>query len=422
MIEKTLSDIPIVDSLVLHQNQERLLGQLGDEDISNEERIAIQHRFAGLVEVVASWAAQRDHDIDKITRLGGGFKNPVLLLTTVRGEQFVAKGFAEEQALMTTRQAQTQLDRLFSEDERLIPKSEIFNDTLFSEKAKGLPIKELIYDAVENPDKTDRATEAFYAVGATLGMLHERTERPIVSLDGLSEQLVVDVTTDRDKILRHIDELSVASLVDMDIETMDAIKDRVKEFTQPEYVSLIHGDAHLDQFFHEDGGATVEIVDYDDIREGDPMADLGRLISSQRDWCREYGASSELEIKLTRAIAAGYGSVRQESGLLPDSEELDMMRVVAYELRLYLIKLKGFSELRQKMTPIEAQLGLSEHEVVVAGGDQAVIIDQYLSFNNQAKLHDLRVITAELTDTLTYLRPVQEIESPPVDYTGALAA
>ena len=340
----------------------------------------------------------------------------------MRGEQFIAKGFTGEQGLTTTKEAQTRLGLLFSEDEQLIPKSEIFNDTLFSEKAKGSPIKELIAEAIADPTKTERAAEALYAVGATLGMLHERTERPILATTDLTEQVVNDVTTDRDKIMRHLDELSVASLVDIDAVDINGIKERVKEFTVPEYVSLIHGDAHLDQFFHEEGGATVEIVDYDDIREGDPMADLSRLISSQRDWCRTYGASRELETHLTREVAEGYTSVRKESGLLPDSEELDMMRVVTYELRLQLVKLKNFSDIRQKMTIVGAHLGLSEHEVVTSTEDQAIVIDSYLSSDDQKKLQSLRVVTSELTDILTYLRPVQGAEPAQDEHTVDLAA
>lgn len=404
------------------QMHERLLGQIGGGDISSEERQAMQERFASLVKTVSSWAVDHEHDIDTVVPLGGGFKNPVLLLTTVRGEQFVAKAFTEEQSLKTTREAQIKFNSLFNEDERLLPKSEIFNDTLFSEKAKGSAVKTLIAEAINNPEQIGRAEEAFFAVGATLGMLHERTERPILSADDITAEVAENATMDREKINRHLEELSVASLVGMDPETVAAIKDRVKEFTEPEYVSLIHGDAHLDQFFHEDGGASVEIVDYDDVREGDPMADLGRVISSQRDWCREYKASPELEIKLTRSIAKGYASARQESGLVPNGEELDMMRVVAYELRLQLVKLKNFGELRQKLKVVEAHLGLDEHEIAVANGDQATVIDQYLYPNDRQKLAAMRVVTAELTDIMQYLRPIPSVESSSDDHTMQQAA
>lgn len=76
MTEEVLSDTRPTDYMDSRQNQERLLGQLGGAEITDEERTALHQRFAGLVEVVASWATSHEHQVDTIRPLGGGFQNP----------------------------------------------------------------------------------------------------------------------------------------------------------------------------------------------------------------------------------------------------------------------------------------------------------------------------------------------------------
>ncbi len=398
-----------LESPEMSQINQELLDQLVPQEVSEEQRTQIHERFAGVVDVVTSWAAERERDVESVTPLGGGFKNPVLLVTTSSGEQFVAKGFTEEEALDTTKSAQVRLGEIIKDDEpKLLPGSEIYSDTLFSEKAKGAPIKELLKEATESPQSMERAKEAFRAVGATLGIIHERTERAVDSVDDLSEESVAEVLTDRDKIMKHLDALGVVELTGMETAEIDAIKDRVSQLTEPEFVSLVHGDAHLDQFFHEEGGATVEIVDYDDIREGDPMADLGRLISSQRKWSEEFGVPRETEIEITKAIVEGYEVTRRESGLSSEFEELDPMRVVVYELRLNLIKLKNFTELREKITTIGEQISMTESEILNSDSEQSRVVGSYLSEEEQKQLTELVSTKNELQSILTYLRPVEQ--------------
>lgn len=386
--------------------RERMLSQIEESAINPEEREIIRERFAGLVDTISLWAQESEREVEEVRPLGGGFKNPVVLVRTASGESFVAKGFKEEESLETTKSAQVVLDTIVKEDEpKLIPSSEIYNNTLFSKEAKGAPVKKLITESMINPELTERAIEAFEAVGATLGIIHERTERPIDSTDDMTQQIATDVLVDREKALRHVDELAVGSLLGLSPEQIQQLKDRIVELTQPEYVALIHGDAHLDQFFHEVGGSTVEIVDYDDVREGDPMADLGRLISSQRYWCEQYEAPKDLEFALTRAIVRGYETTRRESGLSASFEELDVMKVVAYELRLYLVKLKAFTELRQKLQPIGHELSLSESEILRADDDTQAVVTQRLSAQDRQSYAALRHISSELDLILTYLRP-----------------
>jgi hypothetical protein len=402
--------------------KEYLLDQIPEEGATPEERAAISQRFSGLVDTVISWAGVNDHAIETVEPLEGGFKNPVVMLTTAKGEQFVAKGFTEEESLATTTRAKTILNSLFTEDSRLIPKSEVFNSTLFSEKAKGSTIRSLIKSAVEDPTQTGRAVEAFQAVGATLGMIHERTERPVKGMDDLPLDVVEHTIIDQEKVIKHIEDLKVSELIDLEPQEIEAIEHRIVQLTEPEYVSLVHGDAHLGQFYHEKGGATVEVVDYDDIREGDPMADLARLIASQRDWCQAYGASDELDTELTRAIARGYESTRRESDLIPGEGEVDSMRVVAYELRLYLVKLKAFGDLRQELKVLGGELGLDESEIMTASKDQDVVINRSLSPKQRSELVYLRSLASEIKDIMLYLRPIRQEERHETEHRELIAA
>ncbi len=100
---------------------------------------------------------------------------------------------------------------MFEEDQRIIPKAEIFKDSLFSEKAKGAPVKSLIEKAVEDPRNVEAALAACSAIGATLGMIHERTERAVTDED-LANGTSDEVLLDQEKTIRHITDLNVTEL------------------------------------------------------------------------------------------------------------------------------------------------------------------------------------------------------------------
>ncbi len=388
--------------------KERLLDEVVGDDVDENERKEIRERFTVLVDTVLSWSTTKETDIKDVERLGGGFKNPVLMITTARGEQFVAKGFAEEDGLTSSIMAKTELERITGEDESLIPRSEIFNDTLFSEKAKGVPVRSLIEGAVRDPENIPSAESALFAVGSTLGFLHERTERAIEGVDDLDEEIVDQVLEDREKIHKHMGQLKVDELLGFNEEDMQHIGAEIDEYTEPKFVSLVHGDPHLDNFFHEEGGASVEIVDYDDIREGDPMADLGRSLQSLSDWCHKYNTGRDLEFDLTRSLVRGYESKRKESDLIYGDREMDPIRVVVYGLRLELVQLKSYTDLRSRLSVLGSEMGLTERQVIEASEAQEPLIEQRLNPDEISSLNSLRKLTGDLKDALSYLKSINE--------------
>ena len=413
--------LPILTAEDIAQ-REQLLTEVEGKDVTAEERAEIRTRFSDLVSTVLSWANDKEENVESVERLGGGFKNPVVMVTTAKGEQFVAKAFAEDEGLANTIKAQKELDEITSEDERLIPKSEIFNDTLFSEKAKGAPVRSLIENAGNSPEELESANKAIFAVGATLGFLHERTERPIKDVDDLTEEVADEALEDREKIHKHMEQLKIAELIGLKMEDVQAVGNQIDKFTEPDFISLVHGDPHLDNFFYENGGAAVEIVDYDDIREGDPMADLGRSLQSLRYWCEQYGADKDLETELTRSLVGGYESKRKESELIDGERELDPKRVIVYGLRLDLVQLKSFGDLREKLDQTAKNLGMTENQIVFAAGDREPLIEQGLTVEENQRLKSFRRISSDLRDALEYLKPDSDQGFGQVDDNLALAA
>ncbi|PJA86710.1 MAG: hypothetical protein CO141_03300 [Candidatus Moranbacteria bacterium CG_4_9_14_3_um_filter_42_9] len=120
------------------------------------------------------------------------------------------------------------------------------------------------------------------------------------------------------------------------------------ELTREDYISIVHGDAHLGQFVSAPDKSLMTIVDYDTVSEGDPMADIARSLSSLRSWSQQTGIEKETENKLTRSLMQGYRSTRIEQPN-PKESEFDYRKIIAYEIRLYLVQAKGFADVRKKI-------------------------------------------------------------------------
>lgn len=382
---------------------ERLLLQLTPEELSEQERLMVREKFQSLVGNIARWARESGVSVHEVRRLGGGFKNPVVSVTTDDGQSVVAKAFVEDEAHDKTIAAQSLLSTICKEDERLLPKSQMFERVLFSEKAKGESLRTLLEGSNDSPESMEQSTAAFFAVGRTLGTIHERSERAIdVETD---KDIIESAQIDTEKEIRHIESLQLARLLGLDEVQREKLEQAIHNLTAPEYVSLVHADAHVDQFFYAEGQDLVQIVDYDDIRLGDPMADVSRIISSLREWSLATDIGDDTEIALTRAIASGYESVREQSSDGP--RELDTMRVVAYELRLHLVKLKGFEELRQKVLPlIETQLHMSESMFFDDSFDDSLkVLSEQLTTIEQTRLKELKSLKTQMQRITTYLIP-----------------
>ena len=391
------------------------LTKLGASEIDPKKRQEIVEKCQSLVSKVLGWAEDSDPPITvaEIRRLGGGFKNPVLLVTTSEGKSLVAKAFVEKEGAETTRRAQGLFSKLASEDEKFIPNAVWLDDeTLLSDKAEGSPVRKLLIQAGNSELDLKRAERAFGALGITLASLHERTERPISADD--DPELV---RRDQLKIEEH-SEKQLDGLIDMNEEQRAFVYANLDAIASTGYVSLIHADAHLDQFFYSQGKTMVEIVDYDDVTEGDPMADLGRLLSSLRDWSKTESVNPDVEFAMTRAIMDGYREARQES-MLSGGREFDYDKIIAYQLRLGLVQMKQFGDLRtsirSKLPHLDKQGGFDGTENSLYEGfakksiTPEMLSNAGLSEEELAQLQKMSSIRETLQSTVGYIHDIMPV-------------
>lgn len=389
----------------------RLMGQLTEKATDDNERQIIASKFQILVQNILRWAQESGVSVKEIKKLGGGFKNPVVLVTTGDKRSYVAKAFVEDELLTSTKRAQKLFSEICAEDEKIIPQSTFFEDVMFSAEAKGFPVRRFLQDLGEHPGHLPQAEQAMSALGQTLGMLHERSERFIDENDPDYEEQAAYAEEDTKKILKHLSELGVQSLVGGSAELMKGVRQRIEEFTLPSFVSLIQADAHLDQFFYS-SGSLVEIVDYDEVRLGDPMSDVARAMGSLRFWCHTYGIAQDQEANLTRALINGYCTERHDDSY-QDISELEQKRIVAYLLRINLLQLKGYTEIRAKLSDVAEKLSCAESDLIfpkqayignMEREDEDENIKFYLSPEEYDQLRKLRYTAREIYNGILYLR------------------
>lgn len=347
---------------LLTETQERidsLTEQLVSVETDKEKREQLALKCNEVVKKIVEWADEYGIDISRMKKLGGGFVNLVLLIESPDGRGYVAKAFLEDDQAEVTREAQKEFDRLSDADEDFIPEviAWIDDKTVVTKKADGKPIRKLLEAAAESPEQQAEAIRAFYDLAGTLASIHERTENPFVR----SEQGKDDekYRINAEKFIRHLKTHAESGLFDLSDEQLEKLESTIKEITDGGFISLIHGDAHLDQFFKAPDKSILAIVDYDSIHYGDPMADVARSLSSIRDWGRKMEVPPSVLEEVEKSFMDGYRNKRIEDH---SSEELefDQAKILAYEARLNMVQLKHYDGVREK---IKASLPSGETEL-----------------------------------------------------------
>ncbi len=338
-----------VDNEILNTevSTEHLLEQLLSREIELGRREKIAQSCRKIIEKIVRWSAENNIDIQHVKKLGGGFVNIVLMFTTPEGESFVVKAFVDKEQAQVTRDAQHMLCTLAERDEVFVPETLAWVDdsTLISESVEGKPIRSLLATAHESLKDKKEAIAVFESLGRTLGSIHERTEELVVGMHAPEENRM-----DVKKILRDIGWSVKSGLFDFSEENVQKIKEKIRSMTAGGYISMIHGDAHLDQFFRVEDSSVVTIVDTDTVHLGDPMADVARALSSMRDWGHRTQVPERLIREMESALMRGYRSARVENGIGPEPK-FSQQRILLYELRLSLIQLWGFNEFRDRIRP-----------------------------------------------------------------------
>lgn len=284
-----------------------------------------QKKLHELVERVFSWIKINNLNVLKMKRLGGGFKNPVILIHTREMKSFVAKAFMETEGAEISHRAQQQFEELCQEDEKFIPELITWLDdkSIVSEKASGYSIRDIVEQYASKEVNQEVAEKALETLGKTLAIIHRRT----LQYGKGGEQSIAEANVDVQKMMNHLDQLSFL------FPEVQALKMKIQKDFSSDHVSLIHADSHLDNFFTIPNGDSLEIVDYDDIRLGDPNVDFARSFASLESWCSAYAIPEELANDLERSFIRGYSSVRNVENI---------NEINAFRLRLFIIKLKNF--------------------------------------------------------------------------------
>jgi len=244
---------------------ESLIENISD-DSDSEERIKVIEICRRVVEKILGWAEKNNIDISSVKKLGGGFVNVVLLIQTADGREYVAKSFSQKEDASTSRSAQKLIDRIADEDISFIPEvvSWIDDDLMLSEKADGLSFRKILQNVKEDEIKETHAVSAFFSLGRAIGALHERTQSHSGNTEHTGD---VDPKKITKELMRH--DLMEAVDPSIDSETIEAAITSVEKLTNFKHLSIVHGDAHLDQFFFAPDDSVVTIVDYDSLRVGE---------------------------------------------------------------------------------------------------------------------------------------------------------
>lgn len=314
---------------------ERLARERGGDVDKLKEQVGVENsaeddytkKLKRLVEYVFSWIKLNGLTVLELRRLGGGFKNPVLLITTKEGKQFVAKAFVEEDSAIATDEAKKLLSELAEADKDIIPELITWLDeaSIISEKAEGFAVRVVIEKVAKSEMESQKAEEAFRRLGELLGTLHSRTARHV---NDTTEKSFAKLDTER-LIKKHIDEAAIFFSEDL----IARLKNKIASDFTLDNLSLIHGDAHLDNFFIDPNNSEVQIVDYDDLRLGDPNADLARAFASIESWLHAYDANERDAENIKKSFLDGYSSKRT----LENIAEVNMLR-----LRLFVVQLRSF--------------------------------------------------------------------------------
>lgn len=377
-------------------------------ELAKEKEENIQ-RAKRVIDKIFEWAEKNDIEISRVERLTGGFVNLVLLIETPTGESFVVKAFADEKGAQTTRDAQIKLSEIAKDDIPFIPEAVawIDDETVVSTKAEGFPIRRLFEFISESEDGFDRARIGFSDLGRILGSIHERTERLM--------------TPEDDPAMIHIDEQKITNqfrgyvdrgLLSFSQEEHERLEKTILALTKDGAVSVIHGDAHLDQFFCAPDRSLITIIDYDSVHEGDPMADVARALASIRDLGEKKGILQEHLREIESSFFQGYRSVRFENLPMPKSE-FDQYRIIVYELRLSMVQLWQFNDLLEKVRPFIPE-GMSDGDFlkiyVRKHPETRTKINESLPPEEQGQFDRYLLVLDRLNEILEYLQKIELAE------------
>ena len=297
--------------------------------------------------------------------------------------------------------AQNKINEIAGADESYIPKVLAWiDDVMIAAGAEGVCVRQLLKELADDDSEVDFETvsNTFSQLGKTLGGIHERTQArpqmPYHTETEIAGEVLNEINKDKNLLITNLILAQKYSAIDLSsvydslardghqIELLDeqdadefisileySDEQRQRFFTQlkkkvglghyekavsvikifltrlesesfdvrPENFSVIHADAHLDNFFIDPEKSMLSIIDYDSLRSGDPMADIGRVMASLQSWANFYQIPEEMTKKLVAQFIDSYKLCRYNSG--EDDSDFDYRKAQIYEARLYLAQI-----------------------------------------------------------------------------------
>ncbi len=362
-----------------------------------------------VVESVTHWAQNEGVVLNGMNKLGGGFINPVVMIHPAESRSFVAKGFVDPKLAQRNKKARGLISRIDRAESSYIPKELAWlshhddHPVLLAEKVEGEPISYFLKNASEDPSKIEEAKKVLAMLGELLGEIHEASESPVEELPDIDDDknlLLYDIK----RIKEGLESEPASSLIKQILskEEINRVSEDILNIARPNFASIIHADAHLDQFFVSPDNSLITIVDYDVMRIGDPMADVGRVLASLRFWVRSLGMENQ-EVYLINSFINGYRTKRFDD-TTKNTPEFSMKKVIAYEIRYYLVHLRSFADVRDIVQGLSTD-DISFYEELASG----IIKDEELEREGLTpiqikKIKDLSALVSDLKASILYLK------------------
>jgi len=270
--------------------------------------------------------------VEEVSKLSGGFTNQVVLVKTNDKCEYVAKGFRPPGEFKISMRAR----KFISAAGGIVaPLVRISKNEIICEKIEGKAILDIL---LSNPTK---ASHTFYTFGKSIGIIHQNTIQELSSYDPRA-------------IIRNrynFDYLNLQKRMKKFVQLKIINKSTYNKFLKarkryyPTYLSIIVSDVNLTNYFYVNTLDTIIIVDYDYAKPGDPLTDVGRMISSIRYQCFRNKLDPKYADNIIRSFIAGYKSVLN----------IELQGADLYNLIIYSIIINSSKPLLDKIAQLQQE-------------------------------------------------------------------
>lgn len=270
--------------------------------------------------------------IEETSKLSGGFTNEVVLVKTNDKCEYVAKAFRPEGEFKLSMHARK---FIVAAGGLVAPLIRVSKNEIICEKVEGKALLDIL---ISQPTV---APSAFYTFGKSLAIIHKNTIQELSTYD---PRAIV-----RNKY--NFDYLNLQKRMKKFLQWKVITKNTYNQFIKtrkkyyPTYLSIIVSDVNLTNYFYVKNPETIIIIDYDYAKPGDPLTDVGRIISSIRYQCFRSKSTPKYTDILVQSFIAGYKSILN----------IELRGVDLYNLIIYSIIINSSKPLLDKISQLQQE-------------------------------------------------------------------